>query len=316
MTPSEPVPEYVIKRRRSLACLVVALPLSLIAHLSRAQTVWLGPRTDQASPQTAPVDPDYQQLFEDGVSWQHALSRTRVFEIDRRYIATQPEPNLRRIFDFLRDHRIALAVIFGFVEANGCGQDVEGTAHRPDENFLVARRAKRLGGDIVYAVVDEALLWGHYFHGSHACQYQIDDLAAGFGREARQVRSVFPTAELVDTETSSGIPSIEEFGHWFDALKRELGDGAPKVVSFDVQWYRPWQETIPPMIAAIRQHGLAYGVIYKGTYLDRTDVRTIASAEQHIIEWQTTIREPPDVVLSKAGNRTQQEFCPRPARQP
>jgi hypothetical protein len=293
-----------------LSTLTAVLLLVASVSVAGAQTVWLAPMPDQITPQGFLVDPDYQQLFEDGATWPHALSHTRVFAIDRRYIATQPEPNLQRIFAFLRNHGIALAVIFGFVPANNCGQDVEGTAHRPDENFLVARRAKRLGGDLVYAVVDEALVWGHYFHGRNACQYSIDELAAGFAREARQVRSVFPGAEMVDTETSSGIPSMDEFGQWLDALKRELGDGAPKVVSFDVQWYRPWQQTIPPMIATLRQHGLGYGVIYKGTYLDRTDAQYIVSTQQHIKDWQATVAEHPDRVLFQSWEPNPTKILP------
>jgi len=130
----------------------------------------------------------------------------------------------------------------------------------------------------VYGVVDEARLWGHYARHKGACQYPIDEMAAGFARQARKVRSVFPAVELVDTETSSGITDMAEFGQWLDALKRELGDGALKVVSFDLQWYRPWQQTVPPMIEVLKQHGLGYGVNYKGTYLDTTNANDIAAA--------------------------------------
>ncbi len=294
--------------RHAWCFLGVVLSFLAIPGPARAQTVWLGPVTDQMTPQGFFVNPDYQELFDDAAPWQRALSHTRVFEIDRRYIATQPDANLRRIFTFLRNHNIALAVIFGFVEANNCG--LEGTAHRPDENWRVARRAQRLGGEIVYAVVDEALLWGHYARRKGACQYPIDALAAGFARQARSVRSVFPAVELVDTETSSGITDMAEFGQWLDDLKRELGDGAPKVVSFDVQWYRPWQQTVPPMIEVLKRHGLGYGVIYKGTYLDKTDADYIAAAQMHITEWQATIKAQPDRVLFQSWERNPSRILP------
>src|SRR5579859_6687034 len=107
----------------ALACL-----LAIISAAS-AQTVWLGPVTDQVTPGGFSVDPDYQELFDDSAPWQKAMARTRVFEIPRGYIATQPDANLRRIFAFFHRRNIALAVIFGFVEANGCGETVEGAAH-------------------------------------------------------------------------------------------------------------------------------------------------------------------------------------------
>jgi len=264
------------------------------ARIANAQTVWLGPTSDKVNPQ---VDPDYQQLFDASAPWQHAQSRVRVFEMSRWYVATQPEPNLHRIFDFLRSHHMALAVIFGFVPAFTCGQDVEGAAHSPNENLATAKRLKRLGADLEYITVDEALEFGHFFQGKHACQYPIRQLAAGFAREAQQVRSVFPDAQLIDTEPSSGITSIAEFNQWLDALHQELGATAPKIVRFDVQWYRPWQQSIPPIIASLQAHGLSYGVIFKGTYEDRTAARYIAAAQRHIKDWQATIRQPPDQVL-------------------
>ena len=104
--------------------------LTASASLAGAQIVWTGPAFDKIMPE---VHPDYLQLFEDGAPWQRALSRTRVFEITRWYVETQPEATLRQIFGFLRDHRIELAVSFGFVPAFSCGQHVEGAAHRPNE---------------------------------------------------------------------------------------------------------------------------------------------------------------------------------------
>lgn len=123
----------------------LVLSLLAIPGPARAQTVWLGPVTDQMTPQGFFVNPDYQELFGDAAPWPRALSHTPVFEIDRRYIATQPEANLRRIFSFLPSYGIMLAMIVRFVESNNCG--LEGRAHRPDENLLDARRAKRLGGE-------------------------------------------------------------------------------------------------------------------------------------------------------------------------
>jgi hypothetical protein len=53
----------------------------------------------------------------------------------------------------------------------------------------------------------------------------------------------------------------------------------------------------------LRQHGLTYGVIYKGSYLDHTDHQYIASAMQHINEWRDTIKEAPDHVLFQNWER-------------
>jgi hypothetical protein len=264
------------------------------ANFAVAQTVWFAPAPDWPKPG---VDPDYLQLFQEGAPWQHALSRVRVFQISRGYLEAQSNPVLHQIFGFLQQHHIALAIEYGFVPAFTCNQHVEGSAHRPDENLQFTRRIRNQGGNLTYITVDETLLFGHYYQGREACRYPIEQLAAGFAREASQVRSVFPNAEIIDTEPSSGLGSAAEFDQWLDALRREMGGGAPRIVRFDVQWYKPWRETVPPLLAAIRAHGLNYGVIFKGTYQDPTAPQYIAAAQRHIKEWQATIHEPPDNVL-------------------
>ena len=129
-------------RHLGLNMLTATSLLMASANVTAAQTIWLGPTSDKVMPE---VDPDYLQLFEDAAPWQRALSHTRVFEMSRWYVATQPEATLRQVFGFFRDHRIALAVIFGFIPVAGCSEDVEGAAHRPERESVGCQAAQTSG---------------------------------------------------------------------------------------------------------------------------------------------------------------------------
>jgi len=300
---------------RSAICLgVLMLQSSAWAGISTAgPAVWLGPVDDMATPSGFLVDQDYQQLFQADAPWQHALSHVSAFEMVRRYVTTQPEPNLRRIFSFLRDHNVALGVTFGMVPARNCGDGVEGTAHRPDENTLTARRLKKLDADVKYIVMDEPLTFGHYFHGRNACGYSMEELAAGIAGEINKVRGVYPNIPVVDVEADSGIGTPAELGQWLDALKKVLGDGAPISIRFDVQWEsrdKPWRQIAPPLVAAVLQHGYGYGIIFDGTPSDRSSEEWIRTAEGNIKAWEATVKALPDHVMIQSWHRFPETVLP------
>jgi hypothetical protein len=298
------------------AARVLVLMLQIPAWADRAAAgpaVWLAPVDDMVTPAGFQVDQDYQQLFQDDAPWRHALSHLGAFEMVRRYVTTQPEPNLQRIFSFLHDHNVALGVTFGMVPARSCGDGVEGTAHRPDENTLTARRLKRLGADVKYIVMDEPLTFGHFFHGKNACAYTMEELAAGIAGEINKVRDVFPNIPVVDVEAGSGVGTPAELGQWLDTLKKVLGDGAPISVRFDIQWElrsMPWQEITPPLVTAVLQHGYRYGIIFDGTPGDRSSEEWIRTAEGHIKAWEATVKAPPDHVMIQSWHRFPETVLP------
>jgi hypothetical protein len=50
-----------------------------------------------------------------------------------------PDQTSGQILGFLRDHRVALALRFGFVPAVNRGQHIEGATRSPNENLAIAR---------------------------------------------------------------------------------------------------------------------------------------------------------------------------------
>jgi len=293
-------------------------PLQVHSATASTPLVWLSAVDDMPTPAGFQVDQDYPQLFQPGAPWQHALSHIHAFEVTRRYVTSQPEERLQTMFAFLREHHVALGVSFGMIPARGdCGEGVEGMVHNPNANLATAQRVKQLGGDLEYIVVDEPLFFGHYFNGRQngksGCRYRIDALASGYAGEIRKVRSVFPKARVIEDEPHEGLESPAELGEWIDSVRRELGDGAPQAIRFDVQWYsrkKPWQAAAQSLVTTVKQHGLGYGIIFDGTPQDETDEGWIRTAQGNITAWESAVRDTPEHVMIQSWHRHPQKLLP------
>jgi hypothetical protein len=287
-----------VQLRRIIFALLRIL-FAVVPIPATGQTIWLSPVDDNPSPAGFVIDQDFPQLFTEGSPWQHSLASIRGLEIVRRYVQTQPDEKLSKIFEFLNRHHVSLGVVMGAVPAQNCGQKVEGAAHSMIENLNMAHRLRKLGAQLDTIVVDEALHFGHYTQLAGACHYSIPDLAGGFADEVRKVKQFYPNAKVVDIEPASGLGSIREFREWLSAVKTNLGADAPNIVRFDVQWARPWKLQVPPLIDTLKSFGWKYGVIYNGSFADKSDEDWIRSAQTHVLEWESNIHEAPgDVVFS------------------
>ncbi len=290
-----------------IAIIVITL---LLLSRATAQTVWLAPVNDMRAPAGFTIDPDFPDLFADNAPWPRALKHTDAFEIVRRYIESQPDDKLRNIFSFLKTRHVALGIVFGVIPANNCGQGIEGMAMRPDENLLVARRLKKLGADLQYIVVDEPLHFGHYSQQPAACRYSIAELAQGFAKEINDIRSVYPSAKTIDVEPLSGLGSADELREWLDGVNATLGGSAPNIMRFDVQWAKPWKEEFPPILTTLEAAGWNFGVIYNGSFADKTDDGWIKSAQLHIVEWEGFVKKRPAQIVFQSWNPNPQHLLP------
>jgi hypothetical protein len=135
----------------------------------------------------------------------------------------------------------------------------------------------------------------------------------GYAGEIRKVRSVFPNARVIEDEPHERLESPTELGQWLDAVKRELGSGAPQAIRFDVQWSshkKPWQSTAPRLVATVKQHGLGYGIIFDGTPQDSTDEGWIRTAQSNIAAWESAIPDTPEHVMIQSWHRHPQKLLP------
>ncbi len=291
-----------------------------VAAAAEPPKVWMSAVSDLPAPKGFVVDQDYQELFKPGAPWQTAKSHLYGFQITRRYVLTKDEATLRPIFAYLKQNNLALAVTFGMIPSkDGCGPNVEGMTHQAAANLVTAQRLKKFGADLKFINIDEPLTFGHYFaerpagKRQNACHYDIDMLAGLVADEIRKVRSLYPDAQIIEDEANTGIGPARELGEWLDALRRDLGNGIPVTIRFDIQWLspdKPWERTAPPLVETVLQHGYRYGVIYDGTPKDETDEAWIRTAEGHIKAWEAAVREVPDSVMIQSWHPHPKQLLP------
>lgn len=162
------------------ACLLV---LVLLISPANAQTIWFSPHSTTTA--------DYLDLFKPDAPWQKAASHISVIGISAEFLTKTPENDLQQVIADLKLRNIKLMVQMAPLagrptpEAPECGVGVEGYA-APGQSLLLARKVKRLGGEIDYFAMDEPLYYGHDFDRyddqnrnpkRHGCHLTISEVA-------------------------------------------------------------------------------------------------------------------------------------------
>jgi hypothetical protein len=280
------------------ACLFVLMFLILPA---KAQTIWFGPHS---------TVPDYMGLFKPDAPWQNAASHVSVIGIPDEFLTKAPDSDLQQIFVGLKRRNIKLMVqMFPLAgrptpEAPECGVAVEGYG-APGGSLLIARKVKRLGGEIDYFGMDEPLYYGRDFDRyddqnrnpqRRGCHLTISEVAGDAAARLKQVRSVFPNVKVGDVEPFMAFPDSQwetELSNWFDAFHSATGEPLA-FFRLDLIWIKPWQSRMPKLAALLRSKGIPLQVIYDGSSNAGSDAAWVSQAKQRFQQFEGTLGFKPD----------------------
>jgi hypothetical protein len=283
---------------KRLQFLLIAVTLCVAQHAS-AQKIWFGPPDQLPRGNGHVFGPDFLELFKANSPWEHALSRVQVFMLTPMFPFVASESDLRTVFAFLREHKIALGVGMEMVpNRQGCGYHVEGIT-LSNGPAAVVQRIKRLGGDLQYIDMDEPLMFGHEYTGQNACRYSIKEVATGVAEMARTVRAYYPNVQIGEAEPTDnfkGSDWLARIETWLDAYERATGR---QIVFFqqDAWWEGPWRERTPQLIAALHRRGIKYGMIFNAAGNPPSDTLWINEAQQHVKAYQALMKSPPDQAI-------------------
>lgn len=288
-------------------------------HAQSAPQIWFSP-TDPSWRSIRRQPPnDFNELFRSDTAWSGALSNVRVFELTKRYIQLASDSDLSMVLASLKRHHVALAIqMTPLTFTRACGMAVEGYGP-PSEMTWEAERIKQLGGVVAYADMDEPLYYGHRFKGrpplvyeTHSptpCHSPIADLARQTAVKAAQLRAVFPSAQIGDTEPLGVEPRDEwsdDFTKWVAAYRAAVGQPLA-FVHFDCVWWRPaWQPELLDTVKILKENAIPLGVIYNGAPQDATDISWTTAAVQHFqyVEGDLGILPAQAVFMSWTNNPT------------
>jgi uncharacterized protein (TIGR03437 family) len=276
------------------------------------QTVWFAPmdpalRTfDIGTPRSGSVD--YLSLFNPSAPWPVAASHVQVFKVYTSLILESlpgsfSDDDLRQIFSYLNSHHIALAVEWGPLSSQVCGQGIEGfggSAALPQ-----ATRIQQLGGNLQYIAMDEPFSHASLYSGPNACNWTPQQVAANALTQIALVKTVFPNVLVGDIEvvpdTGESPNWLNQYTAWLDTWRAAAGSPLA-FFHFDVNWTVDWRPSVERLRQALVQRGIPFGMIYDGWPTDLTDADWVNDAESHYVSYETQGGTPPDHVIFQSWN--------------
>ncbi len=286
----------------ALAAIVVSAACPLLSY---GQDIWLVPK---GGPNGAE---DYNQLFEPGAPWTKAAAKVKVFELSNLVLTRSSDADLRKIFDGLKERHIALALDMLPLTggAGKCGFHVEGYS-AAGQTITIARKVQSLGGQPQYYDMDEPLFFGHFYDKQNACQSSIEDIAADVAGKVKQVRSIFPSVEIGETEPIEDITRAGpgDLARWADAY--QAATGAPLAfLRLDMNWTAPdWRPKVNAAARVLRSKGVSLQVIYNGSGRDASDQEWTSHALANARSFESVLM--PDCVVIQTWNNFPRRVLP------
>lgn len=274
--------------------------LSAVSTCTVAAEIWFG-AVDPVERNFKGYAPnDFMDLFLPAAAWTVGASGTQVFLLSNQYVVFATDQQLSQIISDMKRRNIALAMAgLMFAESARCGHQVEGYSG-PNSILRAVTHIKQLGGELKYLVMDEPLLYGHYYDGPNACHDSIADVAKLVAVKVAQAKSVFPGIKVGDAESIGAATA----SHWMDQMQQwpvayQAAVGEPLAfMQADISWDNPnWQSDLQAEAKFLHAAKIPLGVIYNGSPQDPTDLAWIAHAEQRIQTIESTLGVVPDQAI-------------------
>jgi hypothetical protein len=282
------MPNPTKKLQMTLPLILLSVISPFAAQPSYGQDIWLDPR---AGPGGAP---DYFDLFTPGAPWTRAASRTKAFEVSIQVLTMASDADLKKIFDGLRERHVALALgmlpLTGGPENAKCGHNVEGYSSAL-QTLAVAQRVKKLGGEPQFYDMDEPLYFGHLYAGQNACHSSIQDIAADTAAKVKQVKGIFPSVEIGDSEPIEHLyrDRLGDLKDWLDAF--QMATGSPlSFLRLDMNWSDDWRNPVIAVSQLLAQKGVPLQIVYNGSGNDRSDQEWISHALANARAFESVVK--------------------------
>lgn len=244
---------------------------------------------------------DFIELFEPDAPWAEAAERVHVFKLYGEWVGYATPDQLRTVVRNAQERGFALAMEFGPLDAEGCGDGIEGFSGVAYA-VSAAERVKAAGGELHLLAMDEPYYYGHFYDGPNACRWSAEKIAQEIGQFADAMREVFPNILIGDTEAMAGPAGAAQLSEWIDTFERVNGDPLA-FLHLDVDWSRPgWADEV----ASVHEHGTEAGVpigmIYAGNAFDRSDEEWLSAAGERVKLLEIGTGVVPDHVLFQSWN--------------
>jgi hypothetical protein len=235
---------------------------------------------------------DFMNLFQPNAPWPKAAAAIQIFKVSTQFLHRSTDEQLATVIRDLKRRNIAIGMAAEIVAATAqCGNGVPGYT----TNAVIqtaADRVRRLGGRIDYVAFDSPVAFGHFniLQRETACRYSVEDLVRNIAPQIQILKTAFPGIRFGDVEPVNSH-TVGWIGTYLD-FAREFHKQTGERLSFmqaDIIWYDNWRPQLVEWRSQLRKAGIAYGVIFDGSAIDKSDLAWTG----HAIERYRTVTSNP-----------------------
>lgn len=239
---------------------------------------------------------DFMRLFKPDAPWQEAASHIHVLKLYGEWVGYTSDAQLKQAVQDAHQRGFALAMEFGPLDAEDCGEGIEGFS---GVSYAVntAKRIKAAGGTLHLLAMDEPYYFGHFYDGPNACHWSAEKIAGEIDQFVRSMRMVFPEILIGDTEPLTDPAGAKAYSDWMEIFRQVNGYDLA-FLHMDIDWSRSnWAEEV----IQIEEHGdqfdLPVGIIYNGNSFDVSDEDWLSAAGERVKKLELDHHANPDHVL-------------------
>lgn len=244
---------------------------------------------------------DFIELFKPDAPWSEAAGRVHVFKFYGEWVGYATDTQLKLAVQNAQERGFALAMEFGPLDAEDCGEGIEGFS---GVSYAVsaAKRIKSAGGTLHFLAMDEPYYYGHFYDGPNACHWSAEKIAQEIDQFSKAMKAVFPDILIGDTEALAGPAGAVQYNEWMDVFQQV--NGYPLAfLHMDIDWSRPtWADEM----VAIQNHGktagVPVGIIYMGNAFDPSDEEWLSAAGERVKKLEIEKGGVPDHILFQSWN--------------
>jgi hypothetical protein len=244
---------------------------------------------------------DYIKLFTPEAPWETAAGQVQVFKLYGEWVGYASESQLKQVVEDTQRRGLALAMEFGPLDPEGCGQGIEGFS---GVSYAVdaAKRIKAAGGTLHLLAMDEPYYYAHFYDGPNACHWTPEKIAAEIDQFAKSMKTVFPEILIGDTEALAGPAGEQAYLDWMQTF-REVNGYDMAFLHLDIDWSRPnWAQEVKSIVQSGKMTGVPVGIIYTGNAFDENDEKWLSAAGERVKKLELDLGVQPNHILFQSWN--------------
>ena len=252
---------------------------------------------------------DFMQLFEPDAAWQEAASHVQVFKLYGEWVGYASDSQLKQVIQDTQSRGFALAMEFGPLDAEDCGNGIEGFSG-VSYAVATAQRIKSAGGTLTFLAMDEPYYYAHTYDGPQACHWSAEKIAHEINQFVDSMKAVFPDILIGDTEAMAGAAGVEEYKNWLKTF-RDVNGYDLAFLHLDVDWGRPnWPTEVSSLVEYGDQVNVPVGIIYGGNGFDQTDEAWLSAAGERVKKLEIGTNTDPAHILFQSWNDKPDHILP------